>query len=110
MNERANGHVELVQKPRDEVVLAYASTVYLAVQSMECPCDAMRVRNGLLEMAGVLAVEIFPAGDLVVVRYDRVLVETGDLIAAVAAVGTDGRHCYNAQIIGHAPAPSAQVQ
>ena len=110
MNEHTNCHVEPVEKPLDEAALANASTVYLAVQGMGCPRCAMRVRNGLLELDGVLAAEIFLPEGLAVAAYDPARVAASDLIAAVAAAGGDGRHHYQAQVIGRAPAASTLAQ
>ena len=44
------------------------------------------------------------------VAYDPMRVETGDLIAVVAAAGNDGRHHYEAQVIGQALTNSAFPQ
>ena len=110
MNEHTNCHVEPVEKPLDEAALANSSTVYLVIQGMGCPRCAMRVRNGLLELDGVLAVEVFLEESMAVAAFDPERVETGELIAAVAAAGGDGRHHYQAQLIGRAPAASTLAQ
>ena len=110
MDEHATCHVEPVEKPLDEAALAHAAAVYLAVQGMGCPRCAMRVRNGLLGLDGVLAAEIFLAEGVAIAAYDPACVATDDLIAAVAAAGDDGRHRYQARVIAHAPAASALVQ
>ena len=106
-NEHTNCHVEPVEKPLDEAALANASTVYLVVQGMGCPRCTMRVRNGLLGLDGVLAANVFLEEGMAVAAYDPARVETGDLIAAVATAGGDGRHHYQAQVIGRTPADSA---
>jgi copper chaperone CopZ len=107
MNEHTNCPVEPVEKPLDEAALANASTVYLAVQGMGCPRCAMRVRNGLLGLDGVLAAEIFLAEGLAVTAYDPIRVAASDLIAAITSAGNDGRHHYQAQVIGQAPTASS---
>jgi len=110
MNEHTNCRVEPVEKPLDEAALANASTVYLTVQGMGCPRCAMSVRNGLLQLDGVLAAEIFLTDGLAVAAYDPARVTASDLIAAVAAAGGDGHHHYQAQLIGRAPAASTLAQ
>ncbi len=110
MNEHTNCHVEPVEKPLDEAALANASTVNLVVQGMGCLRCAMRVRNGLLGLDGVLTADVFLEEGMAVAAYDPARVETGDLIAAVAAAGGDGRHHYQAQVIGRAPAASTLAQ
>ncbi len=110
VSEHTNCHVEPLEKPIDPVALQSATAVFLMVQGMGCPRCAMRVRNGLLGLDGVLAAEIFLAEGLAVVAYDPTRVEGGDLVAAVAAAGNDGRHHYQAQVVGQAPADSVFAQ
>jgi len=109
-NEHAGYRDEPVEKPLDEAALANASTVNLVVQGMGCPRCAMRVRNGLLGLDGVLAADVFLEEGMVVAAYDPTRVETDDLISAVTAAGSDGRHHYQAQVIGRAPAASTLAQ
>lgn len=94
----------------DEPALASANAAYLAVRGLGCPCCAMRVRNGLLELDGVLAAEIFLTEGLAVAAYDPARIAASDLIAAVAAAGGDGRHHYQARLIDRAPAASTLAQ
>ena len=110
INEHTNCHVEPVEKPLDEAALANASTVNLVVQGMGCPRCAMRVRNGLLGLDGVLAADVFLEEGMAVAAYDPARVETSDLIAAVAAAGGDSCYHYQAQVIGRAPAASTLAQ
>jgi copper chaperone CopZ len=110
VSEHTNCHVEALDKPIDSAVLQSAMAVYLQVRGMGCPRCAMRVRNGLLGLEGVLAAEIFLAEALAVVAYDPTRVEGGDLVAAVAAAGNDGRHHYQAQVVGQAMAASVFAQ
>ena len=51
-----------------------------------------------------------PDGHPLELSYNPARVETGNLIAAVAAASGDGRHHYQAQVIGRAPAASARAQ
>ena len=110
VSEHTNCHVEPLEKPVDQEALQNATAVFLTIQGMGCPRCAMRVRNGLLGLDGVLAADVFLEEGMAVAAYDPARVETGDLIAAVAAAGGDGRHHYQAQVIGRAPAASALAQ
>lgn len=110
MSEHTNCHIEPLEKPIDPLALQSATAVFLTVQGMGCPRCAMRVRNGLLELEGVLAADVFLAEAMALAAYDPARVETGDLIAAVAAAGDDGRHHYQAQLVGQAPADSVFAQ
>ena len=104
MSEHANCHVEPVEKPFDPAALASAEMAYLAVWGMGCPRCAMRVRNGLLGLDGVLTAEIFLADGLAVAAYDPARIVADDLVTAVAAAGNDGRHRYQARMIQRMPA------
>jgi copper chaperone CopZ len=110
VSEHTNCHVEPLEKPVDPVVLQSATAVFLMVQGMGCPRCAMRVRNGLLGLEGVLMADVFLEEGMAVAAYDPARVETGDLIGAVAAAGGDGRHHYEAQVIGQAPTDSTFPQ
>ena len=103
MSEHTNCQVVPLDKPIDQERWRDAQAVYLLVQGMGCPRCAMRVRNGLLRLDGVLAANVFLADSVAVAAYDPTRVATDDLIAAVAAAGGDGRHVYQAQLIGLAP-------
>ncbi|GIK37082.1 MAG: hypothetical protein BroJett011_09150 [Chloroflexota bacterium] len=107
MNEHENCHVEPLEKPLDDAALSTAMAAYLAVRGMGCPRCAMRVRNGLLSLADVLFVEVLLEQGLALVAYNPERVTTHDLVRAVAAAGSDGRHDYRARVVGQAPA--AQV-
>ena len=110
VSEHMNCHVEPLEKPIDPLALQSATAVFLMVQGMGCPRCAMRVRNGLLGLEGVLVANVFLEEGMALAAYDPARVETGDLIAAVAAAGGDGRHHYEAQVIGQAPTDSAFPQ
>lgn len=107
MNEHENCHVELVEKPLDRTALATAIVAYLAIGGMGCPRCAMRVRNGLLSLDGVLLADVFLEDGMATVAYDPEQVFPNDLVRAVAAAGNDGRHSYQAQVMGLLPAAEA---
>jgi copper chaperone CopZ len=109
MSEHANCHVEPVEKQVDPAALASADVAYLAVWGMGCPRCAMRVRNGLLDLDGVLTAQVFLADGLAVAAYDPARLVADDLVTAVAAAGNDGRHRYEAQVLKQLPVASARA-
>ena len=99
-----NCHVEPVEKPLERQALAGAQVAYLAVEGMGCPRCAMRVRNGLLNLEGVLLAEVMLDRGIAAAAHDPDLVKSEDLVQAVAAAGDDGRHHYRARIVNSVPA------
>lgn len=116
-------HVEPLEKPLDEARLATAMAAYLAVRGMGCPRCALRVRNGLLRLEGVLLADVFPSASsrqaleqgLAAAAYDPQRVNLDDLVNAVAGAGNpstgsghrDGRHRYWAEVLTVMPATHA---
>jgi copper chaperone CopZ len=107
MNENNNCQVDPLEKPLDRDALSTAMVAYLAVGGMGCPRCAMRVRNGLLGIDGVLLVEVQLEQGIAAAAFDQNRVNTNDLICAVAAAGNDGRHNYSARLIDQVPAEAA---
>jgi len=110
MSEHMNCQVAPLDKPLDYEALRTARAVFVSVQGMGCPRCATRVRNGLLQLEGVLAVNVFLTEGLASVAYDPARVEPQHLLAAVAAAGGDGRHSYRAEVVGSAPIDYALVR
>jgi len=92
-------HVEPIHKAVDAQRLLDAPLVYLVVRGMGCPACAMRVRNALVRVDGVLAADVFLEKGLASVLYDPAQVAVEDLPAAVAAADASGHHRYTAQIV-----------
>lgn len=107
MNEQHNCNVEPLEKPLDEGALSKSMVAYLSVAGMGCQRCAMRVRNGLLALDGVLLVEVQLERGIAAAAYDQDKVNTNDLLWAVAAAGNDGRHNYSARLINQIPAEIA---
>ena len=103
MSEHDNCHVDPVEKTLDHQAIESALAAYLQVEGMGCPNCAMRVRNGLLGLEGVLAAEVELEQGLAAAAYDPNRVTTKDLIQAVAFAGNDGRHHYFARLIKQVP-------
>ena len=103
MSELENCQVEPLEKPLDRDALANAMAAYLAVNGMGCPRCAMRVRNGLLGLDGVLMAEVNLEKGIVAAAFDPHRVTPSDLVAAVVGAGNDGRHHYQAEFIKQVP-------
>lgn len=104
MNEQENCRVEPLEKPLDKDALSTSMVAYLVVGGMGCPRCAMRVRNGLLALDGVLLAEVHLEEGIAAAAFDQNKVNTNDLLWAVAAAGNDGRHNYSARLINQIPA------
>lgn len=95
-----NCHVEPIQKIVLDSVLKNADTTLLAVSGMGCPNCAARVRNGLISLDGVHQAEIHLDMGLAEVCFDSGKVTPEILVEAVADAGNDGRHHYEAVVVG----------
>jgi copper chaperone CopZ len=104
MNENRDCQVYPVEKSFDPHALENAMAAYLVVQGMGCPRCAIRVRNGLLSLDGVLLAEVQLEQGIAAAAFDPQRVTLDDLITAVASAGNDGRHHYQAELIREAPA------
>jgi copper chaperone CopZ len=65
----------------------------------------MRVRNGLLNLDGVLLCDVYLEHGVAVAAFDPNRVEKAELLTAVAEAGNDGRHHYHANILEVKPLP-----
>ncbi len=103
IDQDENCHVDPLDKPLDQKNLDSAAAAYLAVSGMGCTNCAMRVRNGLLGLEGVLVAYVELESQLAAAAYDPQRVTPEDLVQAVANAGNDGRHHYRAQFIRQVP-------
>jgi copper chaperone CopZ len=92
-------HVSPVQKTVSSVERRIQSRAALAVSGMGCPNCAMRVRNSLLNLHGVVAAEVDHISGSALVMFNPELVESQTLLLAVEAAGNDGRHRYSALLM-----------
>lgn len=104
MNHDQNCHVDPLQKSLDPQALKSARAAILGVGGMGCPTCAMRVRNGLLQLDGVLLAQVFLEQGIAAVAFDGQRVAPNALVAAVTASGNDGRHHYVAHLLNTIPA------
>lgn len=107
MSEHENCHVDPVEKSVDKNAVAQAEVAFLGVSGMGCPNCAMRVRNGLLNLNGVLYADINLHNGVATVAYTPELVTTSVLVTAVYESGNDGRHEYRAHLLQTMPAAEA---
>lgn len=107
MNHDQNCHVDPLQKPLDRQAFESARAAILGVGGMGCPTCAMRVRNGLLQLDGVLLAEVFLEQGIAAVAFDGQRLAPNQLVAAVGAAGNDGRHHYVAHLLNTMAATEA---
>lgn len=90
-----NCHVEPTRKsPTLEEDVAASALLTLKIVGMGCPTCAMRVRNGLLTLNGVVAAEVDHQMAKAVLRYNADLVSVIELVDAVAEAGIESNHQY----------------
>lgn len=92
-------HVDVIEKTVDPNAVKRAQSAFLSITGMGCPTCAKRVYNGLLQLDGVIAVDVSLQSSLARVLYDPMQVTPEALPAAVAAAGNDGRHHYAARVL-----------
>lgn len=93
-------HVDPVQKTPSVEEQRERASVLLAVEGMGCPNCANRVRNRLLQVYGVVSVDMALEPGRAQVVFNSQWTKPEDLRRAVAAAGGDGRHEYRAYVIG----------
>jgi len=98
--QKSKCHVPRYTKHVDASDLAHTYSAFLSVRGMGCPNCAMRVHNSLLQLDGVLSVEVDLERALVHVLFNPSRAVVPSLANAVAAAGNDGRHHYTAQLLG----------
>jgi copper chaperone CopZ len=92
-------HVDPIHKsPSIEERREQAVTV-LAVDGMGCPNCVQRVRNGLLQVYGVVSADVDLEAGRARVIHNPILVAPRDLVQAVAHAGAAARHDYRAYIL-----------
>jgi len=93
-------HVDTLHKTPSVEERQERTNILLAVEGMGCPNCAHRVRNSLLQVYGVVSVDIALEPGSAQVVFNPQLAKPDDLRRAVAASGSDGRHEYRAYVIG----------
>ncbi len=91
--------VEPLQKSVRDEDFDEAHMATLAIWGMGCPNCAMRVRNSLLTLDGVVSADIDLERGLAFVDYVPTKTDLHALVLAVSGAGNDGRHNYRAAVI-----------
>lgn len=91
--------VKPLRKAVSEQQLAQAETVYLLIRGMGCPTCALRVRNALLQVEGVVAADIHLDYGVARVSYEPQVVQPETVGRRLPELADDGRHHYTAQVI-----------
>ncbi len=99
----ANCHVEPVQKINSLDERKNLATVGLTVWGMGCINCAIRVRNALLALVGVVEADVDHTTGFAFVEYSPSLVSVPSLLQAVAQAGDNNRHKYIAMFLEEAP-------
>ena len=94
-----NCHVEPINKTASIDQIRKADNALLAIWGMGCENCVARVRNSLLSLDGVYAVDVYLNIAMAEVRYDGNKVSTKTLVEAVSRAGNDGRHEYRAELV-----------
>lgn len=89
-----NCHVEPVQKSATTEERATTATVVLEIVGMGCPNCAMRVRNSLVSLYGVVEAQVDHTEGIAKVSYNPDVLRIVDLADGVAAAGKDNGHRY----------------
>ncbi len=93
-------HVDALRKTPSVEERQERTRILLGVEGMGCPNCANRVRNSLLQVYGVVSVEMALEAGRAQVDFNAQCATPEDLRRAVAAAGGDGRHEYRAYVIG----------
>jgi copper chaperone CopZ len=107
MNNNKNCQVEPLEKPLDQAALSTARAALMTISGMGCPRCAMRVRNGLLSLDGVLLADVNLERGVAAVAFNPEEVNRASLETAVFGAGDDGRHHYQARVLLTMPANEA---
>lgn len=92
----SNCHVDLIHKSFDEKDCSENSRADLVVSGMGCHNCAMRVRNAILQLAGVNWVDVNLETGLAQVAYDATKISPEQFLTAIATADPEGRHHYQA--------------
>jgi len=96
-------HVEPIVKSVDDKLLDTAQSAYLAVTGMGCKRCAIRVRNSLLQLGGVLIADVFLEDGLAAVAFNPAQTFPQKLLTAVESAGIGTHHHYLAELLTTRP-------
>lgn len=98
--ERDDCYVAPLNKTVDPSSIADGAEARLALAGLGCPNCAARVRNALLALDGVIAVDVSLESQRAVAIYDPTRTIPDQLVEAVHRSGAASRHAYRAAIVG----------
>jgi copper chaperone CopZ len=110
MDHNRDCYVEPLEKPIDRAALERAKAIYLAVKGMGCPNCARRVNNSLLGLDGVVEASVYFEQGLAAVAYDPTRVDVPAMVQAVARIGRESGHSYEARLIAEIEAGDTYQQ
>lgn len=99
MSDMNDCHVEAINKESSSEERASVTDAWLTIRGMRCPNCAIRVRNSLLRLKGMVTVEVDHLSGFAFVRFNPTMVSHDQLTLAVAAAGGDGQHEYVARLL-----------
>ena len=94
MRHEMECHVEPIESDVDREALLAAEQAHLAVAGMGCPKCAHRVRNTLVAVPGVVAVEVDADRAVATVWYTAGKTDVNDLVRGVARASEGTHHDY----------------
>ena len=92
-------HVDSIHKSPSVEERSEQARIRLEVLGMGCPNCVNRVRNRILQVYGVVSVDVDLESGRTDIVYNPGLASVFDLREAVAAAGADGRHEYRAYLM-----------
>ena len=92
-------HVQPIDKSPSIEERRERAMAVLAVDGMGCPNCVQRVRNGLLQVYGVLTADVDLDTQRALIVYNPTLVAPSDLEQAVVVTGRQARHDYRAHVL-----------
>ena len=95
----ANCYVEPAQKTVAADENQNLAIINLTVWGMGCPNCAVRVRNGLLALKGVVKANVDHATGSAIVEVNSKMVAPKDLINAIFQAGQTSHHEYSAMLL-----------
>lgn len=95
--------IKAIQKTISEEEKQTTQVTYLAIEGLNCPNCAIRVRNALLNVLGVTDANIDSTLGLGEVTFNPALLERASLIDIVSNAGGDGIHSYSAKFLSNLP-------
>ena len=107
MNEDKRCIIERLEKTVGRESLLTAMTAFFDVWNMDCPNCATWVHNSLLQLDGVLRVDVFFQQGVAVVTYDPKKIAINNLTQAVVKAGSEVCHYYGIELIGQSPTTQA---